>query len=148
MRPPSPLSLSLIFGPSLFACTAGPSGGDTDGQSDANATECELNPEDPAYVQIGFWMNSDCSGEPIKINSFPVEADAPCYCWPGNSGENSAIDFSCDPDAQSFTYTQYTTLTCGGGNGGVVKTSYTDKCEQDIPPTLYSKIVDYGACTP
>jgi len=95
--------------------------GDT-AAGDTDTADCEVLPEDPDYVQIGFWMNSECSGEPIKVNSFPVEPDAPCYCWPGHSGENSAIDFSCDPGAQSFTYTQYTTPTCGGGSGGVVKT--------------------------
>ena len=82
-------------------------------------------------------------------NAFPVVQDAPCYCWPGNSGENSADTFSCDTEAMTFTYTQYNTLTCGeGDNTPTVKTIYSDKCEQDIPENLYSKIIDFGACDP
>ncbi len=39
-------------------------------------------------------------------------------------------------------------MKCEGGvdAAGVAKTSYTDKCEQDSPPVLYSKIVDYSGC--
>jgi hypothetical protein len=111
--------------------------------------DCLPNPSDPTqYVIVGFW-NGDpqCAGDPIMTNAFPVEADAPCYCWPGNSGENSADGFACDPSANSFTYTQYNSLSCGeGDNTPTVKTTYTDQCTQDIPMNLYSKIVDYGAC--
>lgn len=98
------------------------------------------------YVLVGFWKTTDCSGDPIETNAFEVKADAPCYCWPGGSGENSAHKFSCDVDAKSFTYTQHTTLTCSGGNSNV-KTVYTDKCVQDVPPTLYAKILDFSACS-
>ena len=116
----------------------------------ATASEsCEPNPTDPTqYVIVGFW-NEDptCSGEPMVTNAFPVEDDAGCYCWPGSSGENSADTFVCDPDDQSFTYTQYNSLTCGvDDDTPTVKTSYTDACMQDIPDNLYAKIVDYGAC--
>ena len=110
--------------------------------------DCPVNPEDPTqYVIVGFWSTNDCSGEPIAVNSFPVEASQGCYCWPGNSGENSADRFSCDPDNRSFTYTQYGSLTCGEDDDTPTeKTVYLDRCEQDIPPTIYSKIIDYGAC--
>ena len=110
--------------------------------------ECPVNPEDPTkYVIVGFWDTDDCSGEPIATNAFPIDNSDGCYCWPGNSGENSADDFSCDPDNASFTYTQYGSLTCGEDDDTpTTKTVYTDKCEQDIPPTLYSQIIDYGAC--
>lgn len=56
-------------------------------------------------VVLGFWESADCSGEPVAANSFPVAADADCYCWPGSSGENSADAFTCNPDG-SFTDTQ------------------------------------------
>ena len=116
--------------------------------SSSKEEECPVNPEDPEqYIIVGFWDVDDCSGDPIAINSFPVDNTAECYCWPGNSGENSADSFSCDPDSQSFTYTQYGSLTCGeDDNTPTSKTVYTDRCEQDIPPTLYSQIIDYGAC--
>jgi len=111
--------------------------------------ECPPNETDPStYVIVGFW-NEDpsCSGEPMITQAFPVTADAGCYCWPGNSGENSADAFSCDVDAGSFTYTQYNSLTCGDDDDTpTVKTSTLDDCRQDIPDNLYSKIVDFGAC--
>ncbi len=109
--------------------------------------DCIKNADDPArYVTVGFWTTTDCSGTPTSTNAFPVVNDAPCYCWPGHSGENSASQFSCDTTASSFTYKQHTTLTCSGGNSNT-KTVYTDKCVQDVPPTLYAKIIDFQACT-
>jgi hypothetical protein len=118
-----------------------PSGSATD--------DCTPNPTDPTqYVVVGFWNNDPtCSGEPMITNAFPVAQGAPCYCWPGNSGENSADTFVCDPTTNSFTYTQYNSLTCGvDDDTPTVKTSYTDRCEQDIPENLYAQIIDYGAC--
>ncbi len=112
--------------------------------------DCELNPDDPTqYVVVGFWSSADCSGDPVATNAFPVESTAPCYCWPGHSGENSADTFMCDPANRTFTYTQYGSLTCGEDDDTpTVKTVYSDQCKQDIPPTLYAKILDYGACEP
>ena len=105
------------------------------------------NPESDQLVTIGFWKTSDCSGEPVGINVYPVDyADERCYDWPGQSGENSATNFSCGEN--SFTYTQWTTLTCSGGMHpeGTVKTAYTDQCTQDVPLTLYAKILDFSGC--
>ena len=80
-------------------------------------------------------------------NAFPVTPDAGCYCWPGSSGENSADRFSCNREQRSFTYTQYGSLTCGeDDNTPTEKTVYTERCEQDIPPTLYSRIINFEAC--
>ena len=115
---------------------------------DDGKSTCPVNPQDPTqYVIVGFWSASDCSGEPIAVNSFPVQSEASCYCWPGNSGENSADEFSCNSDEMSFTYTQYNSLICGAGDTTpTLKTVYVDQCKQDIPPTIYTKIIDYGAC--
>lgn len=131
------ISISL----SLFVCV-------TTFSSCDSSEDCPVNPEDPSkYVIVGFWSTDDCSGDPIATNSFPVEPTAECYCWPGNSGENSAEDFRCNPDEQSFTYTQYGSLTCGADDPTPTeKTVYMDQCKQDIPPTIYAKIIDYGAC--
>ena len=133
-----------LVGMMVGFCALGVSG------CDSEADDCPVNPDDPTkYVIVGFWKTTDCSGDPETTNAFPVEGNAPCYCWPGNSGENSADTFSCDPDTNSFTYVQYGSLTCGqDDNTPTSKTVYTDRCEQDIPPTLYARIVDYGACTP
>ena len=116
---------------------------------DGTSGDCDKNPDDATqYVIIGFWDNDTCSGDPVNTNAFPIDATAACYCWPGHSGENSAQAFSCDYNAGSFTYTQYTDLICGDGGAGTEKTSYTDQCTQDVPPTLYSKILDISACAP
>ena len=131
------------------SATASDSGDDTASDSGGDDGSCEPNPTDPShFVVVGFWNNDpSCTGEPMITNSFPVTADAGCYCWPGNSGSNSADSFSCDTSAQSFTYTQYNSLTCGDGdNTPTVKTAYVDQCTQDIPQNLYKKIVDFGAC--
>lgn len=115
---------------------------------DAGSSEsCDPIPSGEGRVQIGFFREDDCSGEPIAVNSYPIEADAPCYCWPGGSGQNSADSFSCNGGDGSFTYVQYNSLTCGAGDDTPTsKTSYTTRCEQDIPPTLYSMVLDYSAC--
>ena len=126
--------------------------GETTAATDGGAEggdDCLPNETDPTqYVIVGFW-NGDpsCSGDPIQTNAFPVQSDAPCYCWPGNSGMNSADGFMCDPQAGSFTYIQYNSLTCSAGDDTPTeKTTFLDSCTQDIPMNLYSKIVDFGAC--
>lgn len=109
--------------------------------------ECDAIAEGDGRVVVGFWDNDDCSGDPIITNSFPVLSDAPCYCWPGNSGENSADTYACDPDNDAFTYVQYNSLDCGSGDDSPTsKTVYSTTCTEDIPPTLHAMIIDYAAC--
>ncbi len=113
----------------------------------SGSSECEAIESGADRIQVGFWETSDCSGEPVALNSFSIEAAADCYCWPGHSGENSADTFSCNDGDGSFTYTQYGSLECGAGdNSPTEKTVYTTSCEQDIPPTLYTMILDYSPC--
>jgi len=131
------LSLILLFFVTMNGC------------SSDDSSSCPKNPDDASkYVIVGFWKTKDCSGDPIQTNAFPVDNSAGCYCWPGNSGKNSAKAFSCDAKANSFTYTQFTNLTCepNSTSSGRVKTSYTDKCVQDYPPVLYAKITNFSAC--
>ena len=100
------------------------------------------------YVTIGFWTDSACGGTPVSSNQFPVHfGDTQCYTWPGRSGENSASRFSCG--ANSFSYTQWTTLTCSGGQvpAGTRKTGTLTECIQDVPPTLYARIIDFSGCS-
>jgi hypothetical protein len=100
------------------------------------------------YVTIGFWQDPACSGEPANTNRFPVHyGETQCYTWPGRSGENSASRFACA--SGSFSYTQWTTLTCSGGQNpaGTRKTTTMTGCTQDVPPTLYARIVDFSGCT-
>ena len=66
------------------------------------------------YVTIAFWNDSTCSAEPGSTHRFPDHyGDTQCHTWPGRSGENSASRFSCG--SGTFSYTQWTTLTCSGG---------------------------------
>ena len=109
--------------------------------------ECPVIAEEEGRLLVGFWENDDCSGDPVTTNSFPISSSAECYCWPGNSGENSADDFSCNADEESFTYTQYGSLDCGvSDNTPTTKTVYTNTCTEDIPPTLHAMILDYSPC--
>ena len=99
------------------------------------------------YVTIGFWTDPTCSGAPASTNQFPGHyGDTQCYSWPGRSGENSASRFTCGRD--SFSYTQWTTLTCSGGQNpaGTRKTNTLTDCTQDVPPTLYARIIDFSGC--
>lgn len=115
--------------------------------SDSDDSGCTVHALDATqYVIVGFWTTSDCSGEPVAQNAFPVAKDAPCYCWPGHSGENSADTFVCDAAAKTFTYTQFNSLTCGAGDTTPTVKTVTMDCKQDIPPTLSTRIVNFGAC--
>ena len=99
------------------------------------------------YVTIGFWTDSTCSGAPASTNRFPVHyGGTQCYSWPGRSGANSASRFACGPN--SFSYTQWTTLTCSGGQnpGGTRKTDTLTDCTQDVPPTLFARIIEFSGC--
>ena len=134
----------------LSACTADEATDtEMDGGSQPNTGTCDVIQSGAGRVIIGFWTTSDCSGDPVNTNSFPVEPTADCYCWPGHSGENSAQAFSCNGGDGSFSYDQYVSLDCAtSGATATTKTSWSTACEQDIPPTLYSRILDYSACTP
>jgi len=103
--------------------------------------------ESERYVTVGFWNDPACGGAPVAMNRFPVHyGDTRCYSWPGRSGENSASRFTCGTD--SFSYTQWTTLTCSGGQNppGTRKTSNMTDCTQDFPPTLYARVLDFSGC--
>jgi hypothetical protein len=99
------------------------------------------------YVTLGFWNDPTCSGEPVAQRRMPVHyGDSQCFSWPGRSGTNSATNFVCGGD--TFAYTQWTTLTCSGGQQpeGTRKVSHTTGCTQDFPPTLYSRVLDISGC--
>lgn len=57
------------------------------------------------------------------------------------------IDFSCDAAAKSFTFKQYALADkCHSVLGQTVKTAYTDKCVENVPPGLWNKITDFTCC--
>lgn len=99
------------------------------------------------YVIVGFWQDATCSGAPNATNAFPLHYDpTQCFASPGRSGENSVSQFACGPN--SFSYTQWTTLTCSGGQvpGGTRKTVTVAGCTQGVPPTQYARILDFSGC--
>ena len=101
------------------------------------------------YVTVGFWQDATCNGTPNATTAFPLHYDAAqCFASPGRSGENSVSQFSCGQE--SFTYTQWTTLTCSGGMvpSGTRKTVTVGGCTQGVPPTQYARILDFSGCAP
>ena len=54
--------------------------------------------------------------------------------------------FACGEDR--FSYTQWTTLTCSGGQvpAGTRKTVTSGGCTQGVPPTQYARILDFSGC--
>jgi hypothetical protein len=137
------------------------------------------------HVVIGYWEqtkdytpnpdDNPCSGEPTMKIAYPVDAKQTggCYSWKhwtsrDSFNGNSAKLFSCSTkeskkDKQlnnnSFTFTQWTSLTCSNddtspqGDSGIVpnpegnqKTAWTKKCCQDMPKNLYSQVLNYDGC--
>lgn len=104
-------------------------------------------PAGQRFVTVGFWQDLTCSGEMIGTTAFPVDfGDAGCFTWTGRSGMNSASRFSCG--SESFTYTQWTTLTCSGGQvpEGTRKSVTISGCTQGVPQQQYGRILDFSGC--
>ena len=147
------ISLQNVFFIGLFVilissgCTGNSDDPPVDSNNDQSSSYTVL-PEGEPVVTVGIWKTDDCSGDPVGALTFPVNyADQQCYSWAGNSGENSATNFSCGEN--DFSYTQWTSLTCSGGQrpAGTDKTVYTTQCQQDVPPTIYSRILDFSGCS-
>jgi hypothetical protein len=145
--------LIAAVGVLLFVVSTGCAGAtDAAGTLPASPSAPTALPSPPSsgserYVTIGFWNDRSCGGAPVSTNRFPVHyGDTGCYSWPGRSGTNSASRFACGEDG--FSYTQWTTLTCSGGQNpsGTRKTTNTTDCTQDVPPTLYARVLDFSGC--
>lgn len=140
----------LFIGVSVILIMSGCTGNSGDQPVDSNndqSSNYTVLPEGEPIVTVGIWKTDDCSGDPVMILTFPVNyAAQQCYAWAGSSGENSATNFSCGNN--SITYTQWTSLTCNGGQrpDGTDKIVYTTQCQQDVPPTIYTQILDFSGC--
>ena len=140
------LLIGLIVVLVLSGCSSSSTNQPVVSNSDQSSTYTVLSEGEPV-VTVGIWETDDCSGEPIGTITFPVDyADQQCYTWAGSSGENSATNFSCGEN--SFSYTQWTSLTCSSGQrpDGNNKNVYTNQCQQDLPPTIYSQIIEFSGC--
>ena len=100
-------------------------------------------------VALQTGKDSTCSGGNIHL--WPIGmAPTDCHGWSavapnGEAHENSANGIGCKPDG-SFTFTQYAgNLVCSGT--GTVKTYVAGVCQQDIPPTLYTRAINLTCCT-
>jgi hypothetical protein len=97
-------------------------------------------------TQVQTGSTSDCSGG--NVHTWPTGYTAEqCHGWQAedNSGkthDNSAKNMRCNEDG-SFTFDQYAgNLVC---SGSPVTKTMSSECEQDIPPSLYSKQIG-AAC--
>jgi hypothetical protein len=112
----------------------------------APATQSCLSP----LVALQTGQDSSCGGGNIHL--WPVAyGSEDCHGWTavdtsGRVHENSANNIRCNGDG-TFSFVQYAgTLTCAGGQAGVTKTYSPDICQQDIPPTLFTKAIDLTCC--
>eukprot|EP00551_Chaetoceros_affinis_P017134 CAMPEP_0203712590 /NCGR_PEP_ID=MMETSP0091-20130426/70115_1 /ASSEMBLY_ACC=CAM_ASM_001089 /TAXON_ID=426623 /ORGANISM="Chaetoceros affinis, Strain CCMP159" /LENGTH=275 /DNA_ID=CAMNT_0050590571 /DNA_START=626 /DNA_END=1453 /DNA_ORIENTATION=- len=102
----------------------------------------------------------DCSAKLVAVQTGPSTTcdggnehwwplEGGCHGWEGLSpnGEihlNSASGMKCI-DEDTFTFDQYAgSLDCTGT--AVTKTIHFDTCEQDRPPVLYSKGINFECC--
>lgn len=146
LRQKGPWCVGIAVALSSMAC-----GGQSQTPSAPSVTTTASIPSNPVvsarYVTVGFWQDPACAGEPGSTSAFPVDyGDGLCFVWAGRSGENSASRFECGQE--SFSYTQWTTLTCSGGQvpAGTRKTVTTNGCSQGVPPTQYARIVEFSGC--
>ena len=134
------LTRALLLGLAVLCLDCGTS-------SEVGPTQSPVPTGSERYVTIGFWTDPTCTGAPVSTNRFPVhDGDTQCYSWPGRSGANSASRFACG--AGRFSYTQWNTLTCSGGQNpaGTRKPDTLTDCTQDVPPTLHARVVDFSGC--
>ena len=125
------LTRALLLGLAVLCLDCGTS-------SEVGPTQSPVPTGSERYVTIGFWTDPTCTGAPVSTNRFPVhDGDTQCYSWPGRSGANSASRFACG--AGRFSYTQWTTLTCSGGQNpaGYAQAGHPDRlypgCPADAP---------------
>ena len=132
------LSASLLAGCSTDSVTGGADSG-TAGTCDAAVER---------WVTIGRWSNASCTGTMVASQRLPVHYGSTC-CHSSTTGaghENSSSRFTCG--ASTFTYTQWTSLTCSGGTNpaGVVKAYTLTDCTEDTPPGTWGRITDFSGC--
>ena len=114
----------------------------------SSAVEISLftNPT-PDGVQLGDDCPVNCfEAEPVKSAWYPInDGENRCYQWEGESGHNSMNYGTCNPKANSFTYSHWTADCECSGEPGAVKTVYTERCVVD-EPTVCQMVTDYSAC--
>ncbi len=120
-------------------------------ESDSTADSASTTPCDaltPRWVTISRYDNADCTGTPVIEQTLPAHYGSECcYATTGHEGhENSSTHFTCGQD--SFTYTQWTSLTCSDGQvpAGTVKTYTLTGCTEDTPPGMWGRVTDFSGC--
>ena len=137
------LAMSCVLLLSIQACEKN----NTDATASPVAPSVTASTAGQRFVTVGFWQDPTCSGEMTGTTRFPVDfGDTRCFAWSGRSGMNSASRFLCG--AESLNYTQWTTLTCSGGQvpEGTRKTVTISGCTQGVPPEQYGRILDFSGC--
>ena len=100
-------------------------------------------------VRLSTGTDAACGGG--NEHRWPVGMPvAACHGWraldtSGREHDDSANNIRCNSDG-SFSFTQFAgNLNCTGS--GVTKSYRLNACEQDNPPTLYTKALDLTCCT-
>ena len=106
-----------------------------------NATDCAAK-----LVAVQTGPSTTCDGG--NTHWWPLDSTS-CHGWEavapnGEIHQNSATNMMCI-DETTIVFVQYPgTLKCEGT--GTQKTITFETCEQDIPPVLYSKGIDFECC--
>ena len=102
-------------------------------------------------VTIQTGSDASCKGGGTHMYPVGMGAGA-CHGWrsvdpTGKTHDNSANNIRCNGDG-SFSFDQYAdSISCNGPLKPTTKTFYPGKCDQDIPPTLYSIPTDLSCCS-
>lgn len=102
----------------------------------------------PRWVTISRYDNAECTGTPKIEQTLPAHYGSTCCSatTTQEGHENSSGLFTCGAD--SFSYTQWTSLTCSGGQqpAGTVKSYTLTGCTEDTPPGMWGRITDFSGC--
>jgi hypothetical protein len=148
---PLTLTLALALALALPACSDDSTSDTAGGSPSTGASGASGGSKACAYPLVRLQTGPDpaCGGTSAHLWPVGMPASA-CHGWraidtTGKQHDNSANDIKCNADG-SFSFTQFAgNLACSGK--GVTKTYAPDKCEQDIPPTLYTQAVDLTCCS-
>jgi len=101
-------------------------------------------------VTLKTGTNSACAGSSAQTHEWPLYANTSvCHGWQdvdnaGATHDNSAKNMRCNGDG-TFSFDQYAgNLVCNGSP--VTKTYASGRCDQDVPPTLYTIGHDLTCC--
>ncbi len=147
---PNKLTVAVLLAVAPFAAGCGArSSATTSATLDGGATSVgEGGACSFPLVKLVTGPDSSCGGDQAHWWPVGMPAEA-CHGWAavdtsGREHLNSAKNIRCNADG-SFSFDQHAgNLTCSGT--GKTKVYRLDRCDQDTPPSLFTKAVDLGCC--